>query len=314
VPLDGAIQNIAWATEAAGATDPTAFHQANFTTVRPGYFETLKTRVIEGRTFTDDDNTDHAPLRFVIDDQLAAIAFPRRSAVGQALLVRNLCPQGPNAPQNVRGEVIGVVRHQRHESMAVEGREAIFFVDAQFGGGAANRWVVRTQGSPESMGPSIRAAIADGDRRATVLEMQPMSEFVDKSMAPARFSVVLISIFAGVAVVLAVVGLYGVLSAVVGQRTAEIGVRMAFGATRADILRLVVGEGLRLGALGVGAGLTAAFAVTGVMQSMLVGVKATDPITFSTITTLFVTISAIAALVPARRAARLAPTLALRDE
>jgi predicted permease len=314
VPLDGATQNIPWATEAAGASDPTAFRQANFYTVLPGYFETLKTPVIDGRTFTDDDNKEKAPVRFVIDDKLAAIAFPGRSAVGQAMLVRNLCPPGPNAPQNVRGEVIGVVRHQRQESMAVEGREAIFFVDAQFGGGAANRWVVRTQGPPESMAPSIRAAIADADPRATVLEMQPMSEFVNKSMAPVRFSVILISIFAGVAVVLAVVGLYGVLSTVVRQRTAEIGVRMAFGATRADILRLVVGEGLRLSAIGVGAGLMAAFAVTGVMQSMLVGVKPTDPITFATITTLFLTISAIAAWVPARRAARLAPTLALRDE
>jgi len=314
IPLDGTSRNVPWATEAAGASDPTAFRQANFNIVLPGYFETLKTRVIEGRTFTDDDNKEKAPLRFVIDDKLAAIAFPGRSAVGQAMLVRNLCPPGPNTPQNVRGEVVGVVRHQRQESMAVEGREAIFFLDAQFGGGAANRWVVRTQGPPESMGASIRAAIGEADPRATVLEMQPMSELVDKSMAPVRFSVILISIFAGVAVVLAVVGLYGVLSAVARQRTAEIGVRMAFGATRADILWLIVGEGLRLSANGVGAGLLATFAVTGVTQSMLVGVKPIDPVTFATITALFLTISAIAAWVPARRAARLPPTLALRDE
>jgi putative ABC transport system permease protein len=164
------------------------------------------------------------------------------------------------------------------------------------------------------MGPSIRAAIAEADARTTVLEMQPMSELVDKSMAPIRFSVVLISIFAVVAVVLAVVGLYGVLSTVVRQRTAEIGVRMAFGATRSNILRLVVGEGLRLSAIGVGAGLVAAFLVTGVMQSMLVDVKPTDPVTFVTITALFLAISAAAAWLPAQRASRLAPTIALRDE
>src|SRR5262249_29213979 len=138
VPLDGGTQNIPWATDAA-ASDPSAFRQANFHTVRPGYFETLKTRLLEGRTFADDDNRPNAALRFVIDDKLAAIAFGGRPAVGQGLLVRNLRPQGPNAPQNVRGEVIGVVRHQRHESLAVEGREAIFFVDAAFGGGGANR-------------------------------------------------------------------------------------------------------------------------------------------------------------------------------
>jgi putative ABC transport system permease protein len=315
LPLDGGTQNIPWAPEATGAADASAFKQANFHNVRPGYFETLKTRVIEGRTFTEDDAKPNAPLRLVIDNKLAAIAFPGRSAVGQALLVRNLPGGGaPNTPQNVRGEVIGVVRHQRHESMAVEGREAIFFAAGGPFGGGANRWIVRTQGSPDAMGPSIRAAVAQADARATILEMQPMSEFVNKSMAPIRFSVILISIFAVVAVVLAVVGLYGVLSTVVRQRTAEIGVRMAFGATRGNILRLVVGEGLRLSAIGVGAGLVAALAITGVMRSMLVSVTPTDPATFASITALFLTISAVAAWIPARRAARLAPTIALRDE
>jgi putative ABC transport system permease protein len=314
LPLDGATQNIPWAHEAAGAADPSAFRQANFHNVRPGYFETLKTPVIEGRTYTDDDARPNAPPRLIIDDKLAAIAFPGRSAVGQRLLVRNLGAQGPNAPQNIAVEIIGVVRHQRHESMALEGREAIFFVAGGPVGGGANRWIVRTQGPPESMGPSIRAAIAEADSRSSVLEMQPMTEFVHKSMAPIRFSVILISIFAVVAVILAVVGLYGVLSTVVRQRTAEIGVRMAFGATRGNILRLVVGEGLRLSAVGVGAGLVAAFLITGVMRSMLVSVTPTDPATFAFITALFLTISAIAAWVPARRAARLAPTLALRDE
>jgi predicted permease len=314
LPLDGGTQNIPWATEAAGASDPSAFRQANFHSVRPGYFETLKTRLLDGRTYTEDDARPNAPPRLIVDDKLAAIAFPGRSAVGQRLLVRNLGQQGPNAPQNIAVEVIGVVRHQRHESMAIEGREAVFFVAGGPLGGGANRWIVRTQGPPESMGPSIRAAIAEADPRATVLEMQPMMEFVNKSMAPIRFSVVLISIFAAVAVVLAVVGLYGVLSTVVRQRTAEIGVRMAFGATSANILRLVVGEGLRLSAIGVAAGLIAAFLVTGLMRSMLVSVTPTDPATFASITALFLFISAIAAWLPARRAARLAPTIALRDE
>jgi predicted permease len=315
VPLDGGTQNIPWATETAGAADPSAFRQANFHSVRPGYFETMKTRLIDGRTFTEDDARPAAPPRIILDDKLAAIAFPGRSAVGRRLLVRNPGgQQGPNAPQNVSAEVVGVVRHQRHESMATEGREAIFFISGGPIGGGANRWIVRTQGSPAATGPSIRAAIAEADSRTTVLEMQPMSELVDKSMAPIRFSVVLISIFAVVAVVLAVVGLYGVLSTVVRQRTAEIGVRIAFGATRSNILRLVVGEGLRLSAIGVGAGLIAAFLVTGVMRSMLVDVKPTDPATFISITALFLTISAAAAWVPAQRASRLAPTVALRDQ
>jgi len=313
LPLDGGNANIPWATEAAGAVDPSAFRQANVHSVRPGYFETMKTRVIEGRTYTDDDARPNTPPRLIVDDKLAAIAFPGRSAIGQRLLVRNL-GQGPNAPQNIAVEIIGVVRHQRHESMAEEGREALFFVAGGPVGGGANRWIVRTQGPPEPMGPSVQAAIAEADPRATVLEMQPMTEFVNKSMAPIRFSVVLIGIFAAVAVVLAVVGLYGVLSTVVRQRTAEIGVRMAFGATYGNILGLIVGEGLKMSAIGVIAGLAGAFAITGFMKSMLVGVKPTDPATFASITALFLVISAIAAWVPARRAARLAPTMSLRDE
>ena len=161
-----------------------------------------------------------------------------------------------------------MVRHQRHESMAVEGREGIFFVDQAFGAGA-NRWAVRTTGPPESLGPSIRAALAELDPRMGIVDMQPMTVFVDKSMAPTRFAVVLIGVFAVVAVILAVIGLYGVLSTTVRQRTAEIGVRMALGASRASILRLIVGEGLRGGA-GVLAGLAAAFAVTELLRSMLV--------------------------------------------
>jgi predicted permease len=312
LPLDGGTQNIPWASEAAAA-DPAAFRQANFFVVRPNYFETLKTRLIEGRTFTDDDNRQGPAAKAVIDDKLAVLAFPGRSPVGQALLVRNLRPNGPNAPQNVRVEVIGVVRHQRHESMAVDGREAIFFVEQAFGGGGG-RWAVRTTGPPESLGPSIRAALAELDPKMPVAEMQPMTEFVDKSMAPTLFAVALISVFAAVAVALALVGLYGVLSTVVRQRTAEIGVRMAFGASQRSILGLIVGEGLRLSAAGVGAGLVAAFAVTGLIQSMLVGVKATDPATFASITVVFLAVSALAAWVPARRAARLAPTVALRNE
>src|SRR4029453_15014035 len=127
-----------------------------------------------------------------------------------------------------------------------------------------------------------------------------MRDDVDKSMAPIRFAVVLISIFAAIAVLLALVGLYGVLSTAVRQRTAEIGVRMAVGATHGNILRLIVGEGLGLSAFGVVAGLAGAFAITGWMKSMLVGVKPTDPITFASITALFLAISAVAAWLPAR--------------
>ena len=310
VPLDGTTQNVPWGTDAAAA-DPSAFRQANFSAVQPGYFDTLGTTVVAGRTFTDADNTAPA-MKVVIDDSLAAVAFPRGNAVGQFLLVRNL--RGiPNGPLNDRVEVIGVVRHQRRDSLTSDGREALFLPDAYFGGGGTNKWILRTSGAPDALAPTVRALMRQIDPASSIAEMQPMTALAEKSMAPLRFSVVLISVFAAVAVTLALVGLYGVLTTVVRQRTAEIGVRMAFGASQPSILRLIVGEGLRLSAIGVLVGLAGAFAVTGLMRSMLVGVQPTDPLTFASITAIFLVVSAAAAWLPARRAARLAPTLALRE-
>jgi putative ABC transport system permease protein len=147
-----------------------------------------------------------------------------------------------------------------------------------------------------------------------ITEMQPMDMLVDRAQAGTRFSLLLIGVFAVIAALLAGVGLYGVLSTVVRQRTAEIGVRMALGATPGGVFKLVVGHGLRLSAAGVAVGMVAAFGLTPVMTSMLVGVKATDPITFVAMAALFLIIAAIASGMPARRAARLDPTIALREE
>jgi putative ABC transport system permease protein len=141
-----------------------------------------------------------------------------------------------------------------------------------------------------------------------------MSRFVDRAMAPIRFTTTLISIFAGVAIILAGVGLYGVLSTIVRQRTAEIGMRMVFGAPRRSILALVVGEGLKLSAAGIVVGLAGALGVTRVMASMLVGVTPTDPVTFGAIVVLFALVAMAASWIPAYRASRLDPLNAIREE
>jgi putative ABC transport system permease protein len=141
-----------------------------------------------------------------------------------------------------------------------------------------------------------------------------MEALVKRAQAGTRFSLLLIGVFAVIALILACVGLYGVLSNVVRQRTAEIGVRMALGATPGSIFKLVVGHGLRLSAIGVAVGIVAAFGLTRAMTSMLVGVKATDPATFTAMATLFLIIAAVASGLPARRAASLDPNIALREE
>jgi ABC-type antimicrobial peptide transport system permease subunit len=192
--------------------------------------------------------------------------------------------------------------------------EAIFIAEGFFGFGGAARWVVRSNGDPNLLVQPVRSTIKALDPSIAIADMQPMDAFVSQARAPARFALVLIGIFAGIAAVLATVGLYGVLATLVRQRTAEIGVRMAFGAPRASILKLIVGRGLRLSALGIVIGLAAAVGLTRILNSMLVGVRATDPITFLAIVLLFVAIAALACWIPARRAAGLDPNAALHTE
>ena len=306
LPLDGGISLARWGTEEA-RTDPSKYGQATIHIVQPGYFEAIGGRLIEGRTFTTEDNQP-AVRRIVIDHVMAQKAFKGESAVGRRLLARLLTPE----PEVF--EVIGVVRHQRHTSLAADGREALFVPELYFGGGAANRWAIRTTGDPAALAPQVRAAMAAIDPRIAVLDVRPMTDYLDQAQAHTRFTLVLMGVFAGVAVVLAVIGLYGVLASAVRQRTPEIGVRMAFGAQTSRIFGMMVSQGLRLSVIGIAAGAIAAWLVTGVLQSMLVGVRPTDPLTFISIAGLFLVVAVLASGLPAWRASRLDPTVALRDQ
>ncbi len=310
LPLDGGIANGRWGTEAAVA-DPGRFRQADIRFIQPNYFQTLRTRLIAGRVFSEADNDrvgPDAPKQLVIDDKLAKLAFPNESAIGKRLLVRLFTPEAE------WWEVIGVVAHQRHASLAADGPEALFVTDGYAGPGAAGRWAIRTTGDPAKIVPAVRAAVATVDPRAPLAEVQPMIALVDKAMAPIRFTTTLIGVFAAVALILAAVGLYGVLSTIVRQRTAEIGMRMVFGAPRASILNLVVAEGVKLGAIGIVLGLLGAFAITRVMTSMVVGVGTTDPMTFGIIVVIFAVVAVAASLMPGHRASRLDPMNAIREE
>ena len=306
MPLTGGFSPIRWGLEPA-LTDPSKFQAADFQIVLPGYFAVLHTPLMEGRTFTEADN---APERkgVVIDQMLAGKAFPGESAVGKRLLIRLRTPE----PEWV--EVIGVVAHQRDTSLEAAGREQIYFTDGFLGHGAAGYWAIHTAGDPAQYAQAVRAAIARFDPQLLVSDMQPMDAVVKQAQASTRFSLLLIGVFASLAAMLAGVGLYGVLSTVVRQRTPEIGVRMALGAGPGNIFSLVVGQGLRLSAVGIGVGLVAALALTRAMSSMLVGVKATDPATFAAMTVVFLGIAGMASWLPARRAAGLDPTAALRED
>jgi predicted permease len=305
-PLADGFFPIRWGLEPA-LTDPSKFQAVDNQIVMPGYFQTLRTPLLEGRTFTDADNAPDRNL-VIVDRALAAKAFPNESAVGKRIVIRIRSPQ----PEWV--QIIGVVAHQRDTSLAEPGREQIYFTDGFLGHGAAGRWAIRTAADPATLTGPVRDAMSKLDKRLLVTEIQPMQNLVEKAQAPTRFSLLLIGVFAVIAVLLAGVGLYGVLSTVVRQRTAEIGVRMALGAVPKSIFRLVVGQGLRLSAFGIGVGLVAALIFTRVMNSMLVNTRAADPATYVVMAVFFFIIAGLASWMPARRAAALHPTVALREE
>jgi putative ABC transport system permease protein len=313
LPLDGQLFNSRWGNEDAVA-DAARFQQANVHAVLPGYFEALRTRLIAGRTFTEADNNP-ASRSVIIDDVLAAKAFPGETAAGKRLFIRTA-----RAAEAEWLDVVGVVEHQRHEGLTTAKREAVFVTDGFFNHGFAGVWAVRVQCAagqscdPTRLATAARAAVHELDPRLSVSRMQPFTRLVDRAMTSTRFALVLIGIFAGVAAVMAGVGLYGVLSTAVRQRTAEIGVRVALGASRGNVFGLVVGHGMKLSALGLTIGLAAAFVLTRSMSTMLVGVRPTDLPTYATIVVLFIVIALAACSLPARRAAMLDPLKALRSE
>jgi putative ABC transport system permease protein len=306
VPLAGGYSTIRWGKEDA-LSDPSKYQATDAQSVQPGFFETMRTPLIAGRTFTDADNAPDRKFA-IVDQMLAAKAFPRESAIGKRILIRIQTPE----PEWV--QIIGVVAHQRANSLAEPEHEQVYFTDGFVNFGRVNSWILRTSGDPAGLAPSVRAAIGKLDPSLLITEMQPMAVWVDHAQAGTRFSLLLIGVFGVIAALLASVGLYGVLSTFVRQRTAEIGVRMALGAAPSNIFSLVVGHGLRLSAMGIGIGAVSAVALTRVMTTMLVGVAPTDAATFLAIAALFFAIAALSCWIPARRAASLAPTVALREQ
>jgi putative ABC transport system permease protein len=303
LPLSGLFFPNRWGKEDA-LNDFSKFQSADLQIVLPGYFDTMRTPLVAGRTFDESDNKPQV-RRVIVDTALAAKAFPNGSAVGQRILSRI------NTPENTWYEIVGVVAHQRLSSLVEPGREQLYLPG---GFNFVSAWAVRTRGEPTKYAAPIRAAMAKFDRSMLLTDVQTMDSIVERVQTGTRFSLLLIAAFAVIAALLAGVGLYGVLSTVVRQRTPEIGVRMALGAAPGGIFGLMIGYGLRLSATGIVAGLIAALLLTQAMSSMLIGIKPTDPVTFAAMAALFFVIAALATWMPARRAAGLDPLAALREE
>ncbi|HTS09954.1 MAG TPA: ABC transporter permease [Candidatus Eisenbacteria bacterium] len=305
-PFEPGFFPVRWGTEEAKA-DASKFQAMDNSFVLPGYFETMRIPLLEGRTFTDDDNLPKRDF-VVVDDLLAKKAFHGQSAVGRQILIRVRTPEAEWV------QIVGVVRHQRETSLAEVGREQVYFADAFVGSGATNFWMVRTRNDPANYPNTVSEAVRGVDSQVVVNEIQTGDALMAKAQSGTRFSLLLIGVFATVAGLLAGIGLYGVLATTVRHRTAEIGVRMALGAEPSKVFQLVVSQGFRLSLIGIGCGLVAAFGLTKLMKTMLVGVRASDPVTYVAMVLLFLLIAALSSWIPARRAAALDPVKALREE
>ena len=283
--------------------------------VTPGYFATMKIRLLRGRTFTADDRRG-APLVMVINETLAREAFPGQDPIGKRIAC---CEPGPDGSPNWK-EVVGVVNDVRAGGLHEE-PEPEFYLPMIQAPDAAWTWTDRTMtvvargaGDALSLMTPMTRAIAEVDPALPLYNLETMQGRLVDSLAQSRFSTMLLTAFGTIALLLAAIGVYGVISYGVTQRTQEIGIRMALGARHADVLALVVRHGGRLAAIGLAVGLAGALALSGLIRSLLFQVSPTDPPTFATGMIVLTTVAVLAAALPARRAARTDLMVALRSE
>jgi putative ABC transport system permease protein len=290
-------------------------YQANkavYRAVLPGYFEAMKIALVAGRTFTRADNEDQAQDVAIVDAKFAKRVFGDANPLGAQILVDHFSEKTFSL-ERLPVTIVGVVANVKSASLAAEGRETIY-VPYVFNSFLPLTFTVRTAVAPASLITQIRAAVSAMDPDVPVAELTTLESVVTKAMAQTRFLVALNGTFAGLALVLASLGLYGVISYSARQRTREIGVRLALGADTRDVLRLILGQGLIVAAIGIVLGLGASFAVTRVVNSYLVEVSSKDPITFTGVPLVLLIVAAVASYLPARRASLTEPTHALRDE
>jgi predicted permease len=270
------------------------------------YFSTMRIPIVRGRFFDDRDTIESQPVA-IIDETMAKKYWPDEDPLGKRITFQG----GPNNP--TWREIVGIVGHVKHKGLDGESRVQYYIPHSQTQN-AFMSLVVRASVDPTSLTGAVRGAISGLDKDLPVFRVKTMEQFVSESMAQRRFAMALVGIFAAVAMALACVGLYGVLSYSITQRLREIGIRMALGARGSDVLRLVVGQGMLLALAGVALGSVAAFLLTRLMANLLFAVTASDPLTFVTIASLLTLVALVACFAPARRATKVDPIEALRYE
>ncbi|HKP35718.1 MAG TPA: ABC transporter permease [Pyrinomonadaceae bacterium] len=285
---------------------PTASHRI----ISPDYFRTLNIPVSRGRPFDTRDG-QHAPPVLIVNETFARRFFPGTEALGQHIIIEG--ELGDNVVPPPR-EIVGIVGDVRHESLEEVSGPEYYVPNTQSPASFMSLVLRSSSDNPGSLATGLREAIKQMDKDQYVAAIQPMTKLVAESVARRRFNALLTGLFAGVALLLASVGIFGVLNYTVAQRTQELGLRVALGAQTRDVLQLVLGQGMRLVLLGLALGLVASFALTRVLAGMLFGVTPTDPTTFVAVSFLLVSVALLACYLPARRATRVDPLIALRYE
>ena len=294
---------------ATGAQMKTAI----FYLVQPDYFKVMRIPLMRGRLLASEDNA-RSPQVVVIDQQFAREYFGRQNPIGRKIHLYII---------GASPEIVGVVGHVKQWGLASDSQSPVqaqmYFPISQMpdnltGGGSVWEAVARTRGSSMSAVVAIRRHLARLDTQLAAYDFQSMDAILSDSLAERRFAMMLLSVFSGFAVLLACVGIYGVTSHVVGERTHEIGIRVALGAQRGDVLRTVIRDGIFMAGIGIVAGICGALAFTRLLSSLLFQIAPTDPATYSAVTVILATVALLASYIPARRATRVDPVVALRQE
>ncbi len=314
IPLKGDDEQLFWIEGQARPSNDKDMSWTLRYTVEPGYFEAMTIPLKRGRLLTAQDD-EHSPLVAVIDESFASRYFPHQDPIGRHINIK-----GIDKPL----EIVGVVGHVKQWGLDSDDRETLhaqyYFSFMQMSDSEMQQTnggidvLLRSRESYQATLESVRNAVTSMNNEQFIFDVQTFDGIISKSLAAQRFSMVLLGVFAALALLLASVGIYGVISYVVGQRTHEIGIRLALGAERLHILRLILGRGGILVLAGVALGLTSALALTRLMASLLYGVRATDPLTFAGVAVLLTLVALAACYIPARRATKVDPMVALRYE